>query len=196
MADYRKAVGTCISYNENVEARKKDGGTYQAFRLIYTNAEGEAITVTKPVQGLKFNHALANALKSLRQGDQFVINEEKNQAGFWEIKSIVKGTDDAEPMSIARPSNQTGQANKPAATATSTGRDFESKEERTVKQDYIIRQSSLERAIEVLGIGQKAPINPGSVIDLAEVFFNYVKTGKPASVEVGSIEDMEDDIPQ
>ena len=196
MADYRKAVGTCISYSDNVTANKKDGGTYQAFRLIYTNDNGEVVTVTKPVQALKFNRALATALKSLNQGDQFVLNEEKNANGFWEIKSVMKGTDDAEPMSIAKPATSAGQANKPAATTTSTGRDFESKEERAARQDYIIRQSSLERAVEVLGIGQKAPINPGAVIDLAEVFFGYVKNGKQPAVELGDINDMEDDIPQ
>jgi hypothetical protein len=190
MADYRKVVGTFISFAAEVDAKKKDGGTYKAFRLIYTNENGEAVTVTKPVQGLKFNQGLERGLKSLGTGDQFVIAEEKNAGGFWEIKTITKGTDTAEPMGL------TGAASPAPSTRTtqspSTGRDFETGAERQAKQTFIIRQSSLERAIENLSIGAKGPLNPIAVIDLAEVFTDFVLNGKP---KVERIEDMEDDIP-
>lgn len=191
MADYRKVVGTFISYNENVQAQKKDGGTYQAWRLIFTKDSGEAETYTKPVQSLKFNRALASALKGLQAGEKFVIHEEKNAGGFWEVKNITKGEDTSEPMALAAPQ----QAKTYSGNTQSTGRDFETKEERNKKQEFIIRQSSLERAIETLSIGAKAALNPGQVIELAEVYSKYVLSGK-AKVDDGSIEMMEDDIPQ
>lgn len=193
MADHRKQVGTFISFNENVQADKKDGGTYAAWRLIYTNANGEAVNITKPVQSLKFNQPLAKALKNLQMGEEFTIQEEKNAAGFWEIKTLTKGNDTSEPMQMAAPAGYS----KPAANAqpaNSTGRDFESKDERNKKQEYIIRQSSLERAVETLSIGAKAPLNPGAVIELAEIYKNYVMQGLVKAV--GRLEDLEDDIPQ
>jgi len=193
MADYRKQVGTFISFNEKVTAQKQAGGTYEAWRLIYTNADGEAVNITKPVQSLKFNQPLAKAFKNLQAGDEFTIQEEKNAAGFWEIKTLTKGTDTSEPMQIATPSGHTKSAGNPVPVSTS--RDFESKDERLAKQEYIIRQSSLERSVEVLSIGAKVPINPGAVIELAEVFKKYVLSGV-AKVDKGGIEDVEDDIPQ
>lgn len=193
MADYRKQVGTFISFQEKVQAQKHGGGTYEAWRLIFTNDQGEAVNITKPVQSLKFNQRLAQAFKNLVTGDKFVIQEEKNAAGFWEIKTLTKGEDTAEAMGITPPTPSRNP--QPAPTNTSTGRDFETKEERNKKQEYIIRQSSLERAIETLSIGSKVPLNPGAVIGLAEIYKNYVLTGEQ-EIDSGGIEDIGEDIPQ
>lgn len=193
MADYRKVVGNFISFNANVQANKKDGGTYAAYRLIYTTQDGEAANLTKPAGGLKFNQALGRALFSLQQGDVFVMHEEKNAAGFWELKTVTKGDDQSEPMGLDQPAPAQRQAAAQAVNvASQAGRNFESAEERAAKQDFIIRQSSLQRAVEVLSIGQKVPINPVQVMTLATTFTNFVKTGK---IDNGSVEDMEEDIP-
>jgi len=196
MADYRKQVGTFISFKPEVTAEKKDGGTYQAWRLIFTNENDEAVNITKPVQSLKFNQQLGRALNSLVAGEKFTIQEEKNAAGFWEIKTLTKGEDKSEPMQMSAPPAASGSAKAytTQGVGNTTGRDFESRDERSAKQEYIIRQSSLERSVEVLSIGAKAPLNPGAVIELAEVFKKYVLSGV-AKVDKGSVEDMDDDIP-
>jgi hypothetical protein len=83
---------------------------------------------------------------------------------------------------------------KPAATKVSSSfnRDFETSEERAKKQVYIIRQSSLERACNiVLATSTKGKVDTDEILQLSEKFVGYVLNG----YGVSGIKEMEDDIP-
>lgn len=54
------------------------------------------------------------------------------------------------------------------------GSNYESAEERAVKQRYIVRQSSIANAINVLSIGSKAPPAIEVLLDVARQFEAYV----------------------
>jgi hypothetical protein len=155
--------------------------------LIYVDERGETKTIAKPVQGLKFNRQLDATLRSLQPNDVITLVVEKNQAGFNEVQSITKGTAEAAPQLTT-----TGAAPTPQRPAVPpTGRDFESKEERQARQVYIIRQSSLERAVDLF-----PKKSPQELIEVAEFFVEYVQKGLPNQAAKSSLDDFPDDIPE
>lgn len=180
-------IGTVISLNLKAKVKKNGGGFYDGWELIYKSSEGEVKTIAKPIQSLKFNKKLENGLSSLAAGDDFTMELEKNAGGFWDAKSVQKGIVEVEaPAAPARP---TVAGNAAPARAGGT---YETPEERQAKQRYIIRQSSLSNAIEVLTTGAKAPPDLDAVFDLAEAFTNWVYEKKDGP---DLFEDLTSDIP-
>lgn len=200
MAESKRQVATVFSFDKDVPIKKKDGGSYSGFRLAFTNEDNEFIKIEKHMNSLKYNPQLEKQLTALTKGDVVVINEAKNAAGFWEIVSI---TDADVAAATEGEVKITAPTPKKEYTPNSTGRDFETKEERKDKQLYIIRQSSLGHAVE---ISQSKSIV--DVVNIAEQLTEWVMYGAlpiapvqdtkvkaPPKVVKGAIEDMEDDIP-
>lgn len=181
--------GVVISVSTETDVKKQGGGTYKGWELVYKTTEGEVRTVAKPVQGLRFNQALKNALAELKAGDEFTLVQEKNAQGFNDVKSIAKGFVEVEQA----PTAPRETANKPSSGGANsyTARDFESKEERTVKQRLIVRQSSVAQAVQILSVGAKS-VNVEDVKKLAEELTDFVYEKK---YDGGSVEDLDDDIP-
>jgi hypothetical protein len=181
-------IGTVISIALDTAVKKQGGGTYQGWELVYKSNEGEVRTIAKPVTSLKFNQALAKELQALKAGDVFTLTQEKNQAGFNDVKSITLGAD----LSSAPPARQaTGNTGGTAGAARST---YETPEERAVRQRLIVRQSSLTAAIDILKNGdKKTPLNLANVAELAEDLVTWVfeTQGKDA----GNFDDLGEDIP-
>ena len=69
-----------------------------------------------------------------------------------------------------------------------TGSNYETKEERAARQVYIIRQSSLSTAVELLGQGKSV----ADVIATAKQFEAYVFSKAEG---VDAINELQDDIP-
>lgn len=178
--------GVVISVNLNTKVKKQSGGTYDAWELVYKSTEGEIKNFQKPVQGLKFVKGLKEALESLAQGDEFTATLEKNAGGFWDVKSIVKG------LVVEAAAPQASPARQAQTTNNYQGRDYESKEERTAKQEYIIRQSSVSSAIAMLSVGAKSAPKVDEVLAVAGEIVAFVY-GKSAAPEVTDMED--DDVP-
>jgi hypothetical protein len=98
------------------------------------------------------------------------------------------------------------QTSAPTSTGKSTGYQastYPTADERTKTQQHIIRQSSLAQANVTLAVGAKA-INPDDVIKLAERYVAWVNDNPTveavvakakAKTVVGSLDQMEDDIP-
>lgn len=177
--------GTVISVALETKAKKQDGGTYDAWELVYKTDRGEIRSFQKPIQGLKFNPKLREGLASLQSGDEFTAVTDKNAGGFVEVKSIEKGF-------VVGESAPTAPPREAKATNNFQGRDFESKEERTKKQDFIIRQSSLASAVNILSIGAKTPPKVEEVLDIAERLAAFVYGAQQKAVAEPS---LEDDIP-
>lgn len=183
-------TGVVMSVSLSKQIKKKGGGTYNGWELVYRSDDDEVKTIAKPVQGLQYNPALKNSLEQLSAGDEFTANMEKNDGGYWDIKSVVKGRVAVEP-SLPSPS----PAAKPQAGSNYQGRDYESKEERTAKQKYIIKQSSLSAAVAVLTVGAKTPPKTEDILSLADIFVDYVFDKVPLKPNESGFEDFDDDIP-
>lgn len=179
--------GVVLSVSLSTSVAKQSGGTYEAWELVYKTDSGEVRSFQKPVQGLKFNPNLKGQLAALVPGDAFVAVTEKNAGGFVEVKSVEKGSAVASSVPPQR---------QPSTPATNNyqGRDYESKEERTKKQELIVRQSSVSNAIQLLSIGAKTAPKVDEVLSVAQQVFDFVygNDKKPASVEITEIDD---DIP-
>lgn len=109
------------------------------------------------------NPQVFKALASAKSGEQYNVTVGKNEKGYDAWNAIEATTGKTE----------TGTASAANSPTKFTG-DRESKDEREARQRYIIRQSSLSNAIQVLTTGAKAPPKAEEVFDLAESFVKFV----------------------
>ena len=187
--------GKVIQVAIDVDVKKKDGGTYKGWKLVYEQADGEVKTIQKHMNSLKYAAPLANGLKELKAGDTFTMEMEK-EGDFWNPKSIFKG--EASPTVTGTRTQPTGS--KPAVAAT--GSTYATKEERAQTQKYIVRQSSITSALKLLEVTGVKKATTNDVIKLAVEFEAFVMGyAVPGAVEADSdktpsgFNDMDNDIP-
>jgi hypothetical protein len=153
----------------------KNGRSYQSIEVTYKNDQGQV--ANKKLMSFS-NPSVFNHIKALTKGDQINVRTEKDAAGYWQWTGIGGDNEVAE----TKPAT-------PAATGGRvTGSNYETKEERAARQVYIIRQSSLGTAVELLGQGKSVE----EVINVAKQFENYVFS---KSTGIDAINELEDDIP-
>lgn len=176
--------GTVISVDIDIQVPKNGGGTYPGSRLSYREtSSGKVQEQGFHNQALKFKPEVKNALVSLNVGDAIIIDKEKNDKGFWEVQSITKNDGGAQ----APASNPTIAGAKATVSPKST---YETPEERAQKQVYIVRQSSISNAIDLLAANGGKKNTVDDVIDVAKVFEAYVFG---VEFDDGSIASMKDD---
>ena len=159
------------------DAMSKTGKAYVAAEVTYKNNSFQG-----KVESFKIN-SYSNVWKQvveMQQGQSFTISREKEN-GFNVWTKIVPST--ASP----------GTA--PVATATPEVRvaksTYETAEERARKQVYIVKQSSISAAIELLSVGAKVPPSTDLVLKHAQEFVDFVfEDNKPAKL---SLIDMPND---
>ena len=152
----------------------KNGRSYQSIEVTYKNEQGQ--TQSKKLMSFS-NPTVFNHIRDLTKGDALNVTTEKDANGYWQWTGI--GGDNAV--------SETKQAT-PATGGRVTGSNYETKEERAARQVYIIRQSSLSTAVELLGTGSKV----ADVIATAKEFEAYVFS---KSTGIDAINELEDDIP-
>ncbi len=176
-----KTVGVLIQKNLNYKATSQAGTEYDAYQLVYRNERGEIKDWTKPVTGLKYKPALKKAIDALEVNDEFTLITEKNAKGFLDLMDVIKGKPPETVTSLAAPA--------PAAAPASNGykSTYETPQERADKQRYIVRQSTLSLAVEVL-TASKGKLDPEAIKALATDFENYVFRKH--------VDDLTNDIPE
>lgn len=145
---------------------KSGKGTYDLLTVTFKNEEGKV--EAKKVLGFATPKDSFMKLRQAVKGDTFAIVREKNDQGYWDWKEV---------------DTQTMPVNKPAAAPAYQKPTYETPDERAQRQVYIIKQSSIGHAVELLGQGAE----PEEVIKVAEKFVNYVMGTR--------VQDMSDDIP-
>jgi hypothetical protein len=165
---------TVIDVTENTK-KSESGRTFQQLEVAYKNEQGQ------PQLKKLISFSNPNVFKAAKEwvkGDVVNVTTVKNEkTGYWDWIGLEGDGIVAE--------------NKPASAATGarvTGSNYETKEERAARQVFIIRQSSLSTAVELLGQGKSV----ADVIATAKQFEAYVFS-KASGVE--AINDTEDDIP-
>jgi hypothetical protein len=165
---------TVIDVTENTK-KSESGRTFQQLEVAYKNEQGQP-QLKKLISFSNPN--VFKAAKDWVKGDVVNVTTVKNEkTGYWDWIGLEGDGIVAE--------------NKPASAATGarvTGSNYETKEERAARQVFIIRQSSLSTAVELLGQGKSV----ADVIATAKQFEAYVFS-KASGVE--AINDIEDDIP-
>ena len=154
----------------------KNGRTYQSLEVTYKNEQGQA--QSKKLMSFS-NPQVFKAAQTWEKGTQVNVTTEKDANGYWQWTGLGGESTVAE--------------NKPAASNNNptrvTGSNYETKEERAARQVYIIRQSSISSAIDLLK--DSKPTVEG-VLQVAKQFEDYIFAEKKG---VDAIVDLDDDIP-
>lgn len=149
----KTVVGKVVQINMNTQIAKKDGGgSYPGWQLIYATLEGKIETIAKHINSLKRTPSVAAGLNSLAANDDFTMELEKGEAGFWEVISVRKGADmpDASDAGTA-PVKASWKSDKTPST-------YETPEERALRQLLIVRQSAVSSAIAATPGGEMKTI--------------------------------------
>jgi hypothetical protein len=157
-----------------------NGRSYQEIEVTYKTENGQVSN--KKLMSFS-NPSVFNHIKGLAKGDAVNVTTVKNAKGFWDWTGI--GNEGDAPVATQ---------NKPTAAQAGgrvTGSNYETKEERAARQVYIIRQSSLSTAVELLGQGKSVD----EVIATAKQFEAYVFAKDLNPTKEVNFDDMEDDIP-
>lgn len=160
------------------EWQEKGKNKWQKLNVVFKNPNKNGEIDGRNL--LSFNHAAAfNALKDAKKGEIWALEETTNAKGYQEITN-------AQLVTKAEVTNTVSELPKTSSPVRSN---FESPEERALRQKLIVRQSSLSNAIEFLG--PKSKID--DVFKAAEAFNDWVWQ-KPDPIQ--AIKDMVDDIPE
>lgn len=158
---------------------KNGKGTYGQLTVTYRSGgkvqEKKLISFSNP--------AVFKAIEKMTKGDVAEVTTVKNDKGYWDWTAIGEGG-----------APQVATQTTPNTTRV-TGSNYETKEERAIRQRYIIRQSSISSAVDSLAAGAKSPLNPADVIALARKYEEYVfEQPNLAELQEG-LNALEDDVP-
>jgi hypothetical protein len=145
------------------ESKPTAKGSYMVAEITYKNLGSGKIEAKKVVSFA--NKEVYSTVSGAKQGDQFTVTSEKNEkTGYWDWLSLQQ----------AAPGASLPQPSKPNAAATPIKSTYETPEERAKKQVYIVKQSSIGSAIQLLSVGAKTPPALDDVLSTAQKFFEFV----------------------
>jgi hypothetical protein len=171
----------------NVQATSKPTakGSYTMLDVAFKNLTSGK-TEGKKIMSFTYKDVF-DVLSKATSGQVFTITSEKNEkTTYWDWVAInTSDNTSTGDTTMASPNN----AVKPAYAAPKSN--YETTEERALRQVLIVRQSSLSSAIATLKADKKE-LDPKVVLDLAGQYSDWVyQKGNP----IQDIADMEDDIP-
>lgn len=140
-------------------------GGYTQLEVAFKNLSTGKLE-SKKLMSFTKPEGVYKALADAKQGDIFNITSNKNEkSGYWDWVAATQGAPDIPQQ---QQNKTTGMGN---ASPKST---YETPEERAKKQVYIIRQSSLDRAVAVLSIGAKTPPPDELIFEKAQKYVDWV----------------------
>jgi len=140
-----------------IESVTKGKARYQIAHVTYA-VRGE--TKTQKIMSFS-NPETFKKVQELVSGDKITITVTKNDAGYSQWAKVEK-VGSEKPPAVATPGKVLGS-------------NYETREERARRQVYIIKQSSLERAMEYLKTKEEA-FDTADVLATADIFVQYVLT--------------------
>lgn len=169
------------------ETVKTAKGSYQKAEVAYKDDQGKV--TGKKIMSFT-NQKVFDILAASNTGDVFNVTSKKDDNGFWQWVDISKVD-----------SNSVGHQESSAPVASSDNRStpspkstYATAEERAQTQLYIVRQSSLERAIEFHNRNGNAKkevaYTLNDIIRTAEILVDWVMIGE---YDDGSLSAMSDD---
>ena len=142
------------------QVTKTAKGQYQAIEVSYKNEQGQ-------IQGKKLmsfsNPTVFKAIQEFAKGDILNVEAVKDDQGYWQWKAVQK-SDGSEPVTTSKPATTGGKV---------TGSNYETPEERAKRQVYIVRQSSISSAIDLLKSNGN-DVKVDNVLAVAKQLENYV----------------------
>ena len=156
---------------------------YEFLEVAYKNMTFQEKAETKKVMPFGSKEVFA-ALKDAVKGNVFTVLREKDDAGYWQWVGIQEGEVQMETTSKAEPAK--------ASSGVATKSTFETPDERAKKQVYIIKQSSIGHAIEILKTDKKNPTIE-EVLHTAQLLVDWVMG---INLDADPVQDVNtDDVP-
>lgn len=177
-----------IDVSQPTTSTTKNGRQYQTIEVTYKGNDGKV--ANKKLMSFS-NPDVFRQAQTWEKGDVVNVATEKDDAGYWQWTKILADGEEA-----PAPTSQSVGASSPKATTNTTrvtGSNYETKEERALRQLMIVRQSSLSNAVATLAT-HGSPLTPEQVIKLATKYERFVMEGDSSSSST-SIDDLANDIP-
>lgn len=172
-------------------ASSKAGKPYTFLDIAFKNLTFQGKVEGKKLMPFGDNAPAFKALENAASGDVYDIQVVKNTAGFNDWVSAVVSDGSAPPQSSPAASYAPKAASAGAAPVRSS---YETPEERAQKQVYIIRQSNISSAINLLSVGAKTAPKLSEVLDTAKELEKYVFGIVPDGPS--GFDSMTDDMPE
>ena len=181
MADERTMTVQIVSVELDTELVNQSGKKYTGAEVIYKTKEGKTNTKCMANTAFKFNKTLRSDLEAVGPKDYVEVVSVKNGDFVnWVSVKKVDAPVAEEPTQEEAPAKTTaapaGKTTPP--TRTEVRSSYETPEERAQRQIYIVRQSSLERAIQLAQLQMKAGgeflPDEETIIESAKIFEAYV----------------------
>lgn len=175
-----------------VTLMSKANKPYQQLEVAFKNLTFGKVE-SKKLMPFGAQEGAFKALSGAKQGDVFEVTVVKNAAGFNDWTACVQAAPGSTPEVATQGSiNATGN-NITGGKSVQIKSTYETPEERAIKQRYIIKQSSLSGAINLLTVGAKSPPATEAVLALADTLVAYVME-TPEQVVQGDLFKMENDV--
>jgi len=178
-----------VSPAEEVKGAKS---TYKTTQVAFKDETGKVDG--KKLLSFKGENVFAQVLR-LQRGDKVTVAKEKDAQGYWQWIGINSGSAESAPAKGAVvDSPAPARANPVSGNGTGrvTGSNYETAEERKVKQRYIVRQSSISAALTFAELTKMPKPSIDSILDVAKEFESYVFGD---NVPNEAVINMPDDIP-
>jgi hypothetical protein len=161
---------------------------YQQLEVTFkNNTFGK--TESKKLMPFGAQEGAFKALSGAKQGDVFEVTVVKNAAGFNDWTACVQAAPGTTVETPHPGPTAAGSINKSVQVKST----YETPEERAIKQRYIIKQSSLSGAINLLTVGAKSPPTVEAVLALADTLVAYVME-TPEAVAKQDLFKMDNDV--
>ena len=175
----------------SVETKPTTKGSYQVLEVAYKNLTFQGKVEAKKLLSFGANAEAFKALSTAQGASVWTVDVVKNDKGYNDWVKVTKGTT---PSGNASPVGATA-----VTSATTTKGGWETPEERAKKQIYIVRQSSISAAVNALSVGVKTAPKASEVIEYARELEQFVfssdEVKATVSQDVGSIEELDEDLP-
>lgn len=190
-----------LSKNVETKPTSNGKGTYSVVDIAFKNKTfGDKVEGKKILSFGETSQAFA-VLSQASPKENYEITTNKNDRGYIDWTQASKIDPNSLETSVPKPSQNPSRPGVQASPVP-TKSTYETPEERAMKQIYIVRQSSLSTAVDILK-AQNAQITNKLVINLANELVDFVfngvkdkktKTEKEVEVVVDTAT-MHDDIP-
>jgi hypothetical protein len=161
-----------LSVTPSQAPAKTPGKTYSVLEVAFKNLTFGGKVEGKKLMGFGAGKAAYDTLLKANPNEVYEVETNKNAAGYIDWITAVKSEAGASPAPNV--SNSPRSAPSPTGATTSPKSTYETPEERAKKQVYIVRQSSISNAVDLLSVGQKSPPAIEAVIEAAKQFEDYV----------------------
>lgn len=175
----------------STETKPTQKGSYQMLEVAYKDLSNGGKVSAKKLMSFT-NKEVFSVLAVAKAADVFDVVMEKGEK-YWDWVKVTKGQ-----ASLSDAATSVAKTTGPQSVSGGN-RGFETPEERAKKQIYIVRQSSLSSAIDLLTANVKTQPTVEEVIKIAQLFESFVFGTRVVedvvSQDVGTIESIEEDIP-